>query len=115
MATYYNTSSQLYDSATTYNGAAITHTYVGSITIGIVLSHTYYDGTNWTYHYFGNIEIGVEPQSSVGQVYVRTPTIYGMKIRLVPNSSMIIRQYKRYSDPQVTAGCAQCGCLVYNQ
>ena len=117
MAVYYNTSTITYDSATTpYDGVATVYTYAGNIVLDLVPSYGYNDGFINVWHYKGSIPLEIIPSHQHWRGFMRTPATYGQVLRLVPNSSMVIKQYyKTVKDPQVTAGCPQCGCLTYNQ
>ena len=118
MSQFYNTSTIAYDSATTpYDGSATVFTYAGNIPLNLIPSHSYYDGAYNTYFYAGRLVIEMSIEDTFwGRGIVRWPTYGGLTLRLVPNSSMLIKQYyKTVKDPQVTGGCPNCGTYVYNQ
>lgn len=117
MSTFYNTSTVTYDdSGTPYNGAAITYTYVSTgITLSFVVNSAYnVNGGVTTYTYDGSVSIIFDPTSSYVTGFVRVPTITGITLRIVPNSNIVIRQYKKVKDPIRTGGCPNCGTFLYN-
>ena len=117
MAVYYNTSTIAYDSAVTpYDGVATVYTYSGNIPITLIPSYSFQDGAFFTFYYTGKLSIQILLSHSHTRSFVRRPTVAGLSFRVVPNSSMVIKQYyKTVKDPVVTGGCPQCGTYLYNQ
>ena len=115
MARYYN-EVITYDEATVaYDGATKEFAYDGSITIGLKPSYSILVGTFTTYYFLGNIQLALDIASPWIRGFMRIPTITGLILRLVPNSSMVIRHYLKIKEPIVTGGCPFCGTYLYNK
>jgi len=116
MAVFYN-SVIAYDKATElYDGSATAYAYSGNITLALISRYSLsIVGGVETWHYAGKIYLDFIQSSVYRRGFYRRPTITGISFRVVPNSSMRIRQYYKAKDPQVTGGCPQCGSYVYNQ
>jgi hypothetical protein len=114
MATYYNSVIAYDDATVAYDGSPVVFTYAGNIELTLQLRHVYYDGANYTYYYDGNLGIDM----LVGAVYnwgaMNIPTT-GLTLRIVPNSTILIRQYRKIKDPVRIGGCPQCGTYLYNK
>lgn len=116
MSTFYNTSTVTYNDATvTYNGVAIVYSYSGSVTIMPIMNSSYNkNGGVTTYSYVAMMDIIFDSTSPYRTGFIRTPSITGLTARIVPNSSMVIRQYKKVKDPIRTGGCPNCGTFLYD-
>jgi hypothetical protein len=115
MSVFYN-SVIVYDEASTpYDGVATVYTYAGNIEIRVIPSYSILDGAINTFYYEGRLLMEVIPSHTHVRGFVRRPSTDGISIRIVPNSSMVIRNYKNIKDPIRTGGCPQCGTFLYNK
>ena len=116
MATFYNSVIDYDDATVPYDGAATVTSYSGNITMLIIPSYHSSDGVYHTFNYAGRMLIETLLSSSYVRGFTHDPLVYGLSFRIVPNSSMVIKQYyKTIKDPQVKSGCPNCGTYLYNQ
>lgn len=110
MATVFYDSPIGYDDALTpYNGNPIIYLYSGSITIMLVPKYA----SQTAQFYSGMLDLSLLPASSYHKIFLYRPTV-GLIARFVPNSSIIIRRYKKVKDPIRVGGCVQCGTYLYD-
>lgn len=111
MAIFYDSIIAYDDASTAYNGVATAYSYSGSITVSL-LPHYALDSL---FYYPGHMVMEILASSMYRRGFVRVPATFGFTMRVVPNSSMVIRQYKKVKDPVRIGGCPQCGVYTYDQ
>lgn len=109
-AVFYETIVTYDDASTPYNGNATTYTYSGSITVVLLPKY----GLTTAQYYAGMLDLVFTLASTYKKVFQYIPSTSGLSVRMIPNSSMIIRNYKKVKDPIRIGGCCQCGSYLYD-